>query len=138
MTAVAKQLQSLTSRFRGSERGSWLGARVFYCLAVALRSTGALAIELSSAVSGSPKVLQKARGGQMRMMTRRVNESLVIGSDIHVTVLDIRENCVRLAISSPEAFPQYWEQTLYWNPAQEDRLEEDQVEQEAAEPLLLQ
>ena len=74
----------------------------------------------------------------MRMMTRRVNESLVIGSDIHVTVLDIRENCVRLAISSPETFPQYWEQTLYWEQAQEGQLEEDQVEQEAAEPLLLQ
>ena len=43
----------------------------------------------------------------MQMITRRVNESLVIGSDIHVTVLDICENCVRLAISSPKNFPQY-------------------------------
>jgi carbon storage regulator CsrA len=74
----------------------------------------------------------------MQMITRRVNESLVIGSDIHVTVLDICENCVRLAISSPKNFPQYWEQTLYWDQAPEEDQEDLQAEQEAAMPLLLQ
>jgi carbon storage regulator CsrA len=68
----------------------------------------------------------------MQMITRRVNEGLVIGSDIHVTVLDICDDCVRLAISSPKAFPPYWEQTIYWDQAQADQ------EQEIAEPLLLQ
>jgi carbon storage regulator CsrA len=74
----------------------------------------------------------------MQMITRRVNEGLVIGSDIHVTVLDICENCVRLAISSPKSFPQYWEQTLYWNEAQEEDPAELHEEEEAAVPLLLQ
>jgi carbon storage regulator CsrA len=74
----------------------------------------------------------------MQMITRRVNESLVIGSDIHVTVLDICENSVRLAISSPKTFPPYWEQTLYWDQASEENEEELQERQEAAEPLLLQ
>jgi carbon storage regulator CsrA len=74
----------------------------------------------------------------MQMITRRVNESLVIGSDIHVTVLDICKDCVRLAISSPEAFPQYWEQTLYLGQAQEEQQEEFHEERETAEPLLLQ
>jgi hypothetical protein len=55
-----------------------------------------------------------------------------------VTVLDICENFVRLAISSPEAFPQYWEQTLYWNEAHDEDQDEAREEQEAAEPLLLQ
>ncbi len=73
----------------------------------------------------------------MQMISRRVNESLVIGSDIHVTVLDICEDCVRLAISSPTAFPQYWEQTLYWNQAHEGENETQYAEEEAAEPLLL-
>jgi hypothetical protein len=45
---------------------------------------------------------------------------------------------VRLAISSPKNFPQYWEQTLYWDQAPEEDQEELQAEQEAAEPLLLQ
>jgi|GEM_PF-672028 carbon storage regulator CsrA len=79
----------------------------------------------------------------MQMITRRVNESLVIGSDIHVTVLDICKNFVRLAISSPKHDPQYWEQTLYWDDAQEDDQEElvadaQASEPQAAEPLLLQ
>jgi carbon storage regulator CsrA len=79
----------------------------------------------------------------MQMITRRVNESLVIGSDIHVTVLDICKNSVRLAISSPKHDPQYWEQTLYWNDAQEDDQEElvpqsEIAEPQVAEPLLLQ
>ena len=54
----------------------------------------------------------------MQMITRRVNEGLVIENDIHVTVLDICKNFVRLAISSPKHDPQYWEQTLYWNDSQ--------------------
>jgi carbon storage regulator CsrA len=83
-------------------------------------------------------VIQKSRGGQMQMITRRVNESLVIGSDIHVTVLDICENSVRLAISSPEAIPPYWEQTLYWDQAPAEQQEELHEERETAEPLLLQ
>ena len=48
------------------------------------------------------------------MISRRVNEGLVIGEEIHVTVLDICEDHVRLAISSPNDMPSYWEQTLYW------------------------
>ncbi|HXY33149.1 MAG TPA: carbon storage regulator [Planctomycetaceae bacterium] len=74
----------------------------------------------------------------MQMITRRVNESLVIGSDIHVTVLDICKNSVRLAISSPETFPQYREQTLYWDQAGEEDQQERDAAQEIAEPLLLQ
>lgn len=50
----------------------------------------------------------------MRIITRQVNQSLIIGDDIHVTVLDIYEDHVRLAISSPNDSPSYWEETLYW------------------------
>jgi carbon storage regulator CsrA len=74
----------------------------------------------------------------MQMITRRVNESLVIGGDIHVTVLDICKDRVRLAISSPENFPSYWEQTLYWGQAHEEQQEELDEERETAESLLLQ
>ena len=51
----------------------------------------------------------------MRIITRQVNEGIVIGDDIHVTVLDIHEDHVRLAISRPDSNPSYWEETVYWN-----------------------
>lgn len=60
----------------------------------------------------------------MQMITRRVNEGLVIGNDIHVTVLDICKDYVRLAISSPKNTPSYWEQTLYWEGATEENAQE--------------
>jgi carbon storage regulator CsrA len=64
--------------------------------------------------------LQSSRNqeaAQMQMITRRVNEGLVIENDIHVTVLDICQDYVRLAISSPNNSPPYREETLYWEEA---------------------
>jgi carbon storage regulator CsrA len=60
----------------------------------------------------------------MQMITRRVNEGLVIGNDIHVTVLDICESSVRLGILAPKNVPSYWEQTLHWEGNQDDSSEE--------------
>ena len=41
----------------------------------------------------------------------------MIENDIHVTVLDICQEYVRLAISSPNNSPPYREETLYWEEA---------------------
>lgn len=49
----------------------------------------------------------------MHVISRCENQALVIGDDIIVTVLNIREDHVRLAISSPHDTPSYWEQDLY-------------------------
>ncbi len=49
----------------------------------------------------------------MQLISRRVNEGIIIGEDIHVTVLEIHEDRVRLGINSPNDIPQYWEETLY-------------------------
>jgi carbon storage regulator CsrA len=57
----------------------------------------------------------------MQMITRRVNEGLVIGNDIHVTVLDICNGSVRLGILAPKNSPSYWEQTLYWEGNEEEQ-----------------
>jgi carbon storage regulator CsrA len=97
-----------------------------------------LVIEPATSGVRFPLVIQKAKGGPMQMITRRVNESLVIGGEIHVTVLDICKNCVRLAISSPDTFPQYREEILCLNPAFAEDEGEFQEEQEAVESLLLQ
>jgi carbon storage regulator CsrA len=53
------------------------------------------------------------RGSEMQIVSRRENEGLVIDDDISVTVLKIRNNYVRLAISCPRMTPSYWEQTLF-------------------------
>ena len=49
----------------------------------------------------------------MQFISRREHEGIIIGDDIHVTVLEIREDHVRLAINSPNDTPPYWEETLY-------------------------
>jgi carbon storage regulator CsrA len=61
----------------------------------------------------------------MQVISRFENEGLVIGDKIHVTVLAVREDHVRLAISSPNDSPSYWEETLYWEP--QEVVEELQV-----------
>lgn len=55
----------------------------------------------------------------MHVITRHIDEGLVVGDDVHVTVLDIAEDRVRLAVSCPHSQPSYWEETLYWQPETE-------------------
>lgn len=55
----------------------------------------------------------------MKVISRRENEGLVIGEDIFVTVLHVRLNHVRLAISCSRLTPSYWEETLSWEPEDE-------------------
>lgn len=49
----------------------------------------------------------------MRVYTRGVDESLVIGETVQVSVLEVQDNCVRLAIIDPDASPTYREEVLY-------------------------
>ena len=49
----------------------------------------------------------------MRAFTRQVNQGLVIGENLHVTVLEIQEDFVRLAIECPDQDPSYWEEVLF-------------------------
>lgn len=41
----------------------------------------------------------------MLCLTRRRNEECVIGTDIRVTVVELRPDCVRLGIEAPRALP---------------------------------
>jgi len=43
----------------------------------------------------------------MLALSRKVNESIVIGNDIEITVLDIKGDQVKLGISAPKAVPIY-------------------------------
>jgi carbon storage regulator CsrA len=49
----------------------------------------------------------------MRIVSVHENEGLVIDDDICVTVLEIRDDSVRIAVSCPRLTPSYWEQTLF-------------------------
>jgi len=49
----------------------------------------------------------------MRTFTRQVNQGLVIGENLHVTVLEIQEHYVRLAVECPDQDPSYWEEVLF-------------------------
>ena len=49
----------------------------------------------------------------MRVYTRGVDEGLMIGETVQVSVLEVQTNCVRLAIIDPEASPTYREEMLY-------------------------
>jgi carbon storage regulator CsrA len=57
----------------------------------------------------------------MQTFTRQVNQGLVIGDNLHVTVLEIQENHVRIGITCPDSDPPYWEEILYAEPARNTR-----------------
>jgi len=43
----------------------------------------------------------------MLALSRKVNESIVIGNDIEITVLEVKGDQVKLGISAPRAVPIY-------------------------------
>ena len=52
----------------------------------------------------------------MRVFTTAENESIEIGDDLLLTVLEIQDDCVRVGISSLNREPYYREETLYVEP----------------------
>ncbi len=50
----------------------------------------------------------------MRVYTRGVDEGLMIGETVQVSVLEVQTDCVRLAIIDPDASPTYREEVLYF------------------------
>ena len=56
----------------------------------------------------------------MQVFQRGVDESLVIGGDVVVTVLEVQPGAVRLGISDPSNIPSYWEETLVLDEAEDE------------------
>jgi len=50
----------------------------------------------------------------MQIIARSVNEGVVIGDNVRVTVLEIQSNHVRLGIETPNQIPFYREEVLYF------------------------
>ncbi|MBQ8693654.1 MAG: carbon storage regulator CsrA [Synergistaceae bacterium] len=56
----------------------------------------------------------------MLVLSRRVNESIQIGTDIEVMIIDVRGDVVRLGITAPQA-TQIWRKELWDVIVQENR-----------------
>ena len=52
----------------------------------------------------------------MLVLTRRVNERIVIGDDVTVTVLEVRGDQVRLGIEAPRDVKVFREEVLHRDP----------------------
>jgi carbon storage regulator len=60
----------------------------------------------------------------MLVLTRRVNERIVIGDDVTVTVLEVRGDQVRLGIEAPRDVKVFREEVLHrGGPAPDDAAE---------------
>ena len=52
--------------------------------------------------------MQRGKGGiGMLALSRKVNESIMIGHDIEITVLEIKGEQVKLGINAPKSVPLY-------------------------------
>ena len=52
--------------------------------------------------------MQRGKGGiGMLALSRKINESIMIGHDIEVTVLEIKGEQVKLGINAPKSVPLY-------------------------------
>ncbi|MCA9041173.1 MAG: carbon storage regulator [Planctomycetaceae bacterium] len=73
----------------------------------------------------------------MHLITRSIQQSVVIDDDIHVTILEIKEDRVILEVHSPSSKVPYQIETLYIQSKTDSELEHDSVnEQEAATELI--
>ncbi|GAA4654136.1 carbon storage regulator CsrA [Anaerocolumna aminovalerica] len=43
----------------------------------------------------------------MLTLSRKINESIMIGNDIEITILDVKGDQVKIGISAPKAVPVY-------------------------------
>ena len=73
----------------------------------------------------------------MQIISRSVNEGLVIGDDIMVTVLEIQNGYVRIGIETPNRLPYYREEVLYCGDDDGDMFEECDGAQSEPEPAVM-
>lgn len=71
----------------------------------------------------------------MRIISRSVNEGLVIDGNVRVTILEIQRHRVRLGIETPNQAPYYREEFLYFDD-DGGLAEETAGTQPVAEPLI--
>src|SRR5690606_24540256 len=59
----------------------------------------------STSAPPGPGSIRKRRSSQMLVLSRQRDESIIIGDDIVITIVDIRGDKVRLGIEAPTQIP---------------------------------
>ena len=72
----------------------------------------------------------------MQIISRSVNEGLVIDDNVRVTVLEIQHNRVRLGIETPKQAPFYREEIVYFGDGDGGMLADTEATQPVVEPLV--
>jgi carbon storage regulator len=62
--------------------------------------------------------LYRKRRSTMLILTRRLGESINIGDDVKVTILDVRDSQVRIGIAAPREIAVHREEIYYRTKAQ--------------------
>ena len=52
-------------------------------------------------------IRQQRRANNMLALSRRINESIIIGNDIEITILEVKGEQVKIGISAPKSVPIY-------------------------------
>ena len=69
----------------------------------------------------------------MLVLSRRKDETIVIGDNIHVTIVDIRGDTVRLGITAPKSIPVYRKEI--YEAIQRENIEAAQAKAEGLDAL---
>ena len=71
----------------------------------------------------------------MQIISRSVNEGLVIDDNVRVTVLEIQHNRVRLGIETPNQAPYYREEVVYFGDGDGGMIADTEATQPVVEPM---
>jgi carbon storage regulator len=74
---------------------------------------------------------QTSNGGEMLVLTRKTNQSIMIGDDIEVSVLAVSRDKIRLGITAPRDVPVFRKE-VYLSIKGEEAAEEDDDEDRSA------
>jgi carbon storage regulator len=64
-------------------------------------------------------------GGEMLILTRKPEETIIIGDDIKVTILGVSHNQIRIGIQAPKDIPVHREEIYRMIKAEEDATQEE-------------
>jgi carbon storage regulator len=114
----------------GKGRGS-LACKPFYHKEIEKASrpnkTGGVAVF----ISGKVRCQSKDKESKMLVLSRQKDESIVIGDDVEITIVDVRGDKVRLGISAPKSISVHRKEI--YEAIQREKAEKAEVDKAAAE-----
>jgi len=69
----------------------------------------------------------------MLILSRKLDEKIMIGDDVEITIIEIRKDVVKLGISAPRAVPVHRKEV--YEEIQEENLKAAKIEKEGVEVL---